>query len=36
VVIPIAFFAEGERPSRPSLIGSAIAVVGVIGLSWLH
>jgi drug/metabolite transporter (DMT)-like permease len=33
VVIPIAFFVEGERPSRQSLVGSAIAVVGVMGLS---
>jgi drug/metabolite transporter (DMT)-like permease len=36
VVIPIAFLVDGERPSRLSLIGSAVAVVGVIGLSWFH
>lgn len=33
VVIPIAFVMEGERPTRHSLIGGAIAVAGVIALT---
>jgi drug/metabolite transporter (DMT)-like permease len=32
-VIPIALIVEGERPSLRSLIGSAIAVAGVIALT---
>lgn len=32
-VIPVAYLLEGERPTRHSLLGSAIAVVGVIALT---
>ena len=32
VVIPLARVFEGERPTIHSLIGSVIAVAGVIGL----
>ncbi|MGN6555585.1 MAG: EamA family transporter [Verrucomicrobiota bacterium] len=33
VVIPIAFLVEGERPTRHSIVGGAIAVAGVIALT---
>jgi drug/metabolite transporter (DMT)-like permease len=33
VVIPLAFFVEGERPTAHSLVGGAIAVCGVIALT---
>ncbi len=32
-IIPLARIVEGERPTRHSLLGSAIAVAGVIGLA---
>jgi drug/metabolite transporter (DMT)-like permease len=32
VVIPFAYFFEGERPSLPSLLGGIVAVSGVIAL----
>jgi len=35
VAIPFAWFMEGERPSKRSLAGGAIAVGGVVGLSLL-
>ncbi len=35
VVIPIAWVVEGERPTPRSLVGGAIAVAGVIGLTVL-
>jgi drug/metabolite transporter (DMT)-like permease len=33
LIIPLAVWIEGERPSRISLVGSLIAVTGVIGLA---
>ena len=33
VVIPFALVMEGERPTAQSLIGGAIGVAGVIGLT---
>jgi drug/metabolite transporter (DMT)-like permease len=33
VIIPVAFVMEGERPTIHSLVGGAIAVVGVIALA---
>lgn len=33
VVIPLAYVFEGERPTRASLLGGAIAVAGVMGLT---
>jgi drug/metabolite transporter (DMT)-like permease len=33
LIIPLAVWIEGERPSRISLVGSFIAVVGVVGLA---
>ena len=33
VIIPLAYFLDGERPSRRSLFGSLIAVGGVAGLT---
>jgi drug/metabolite transporter (DMT)-like permease len=33
LIIPLAVWIEGERPSRISLVGSLIAVGGVIGLA---
>jgi drug/metabolite transporter (DMT)-like permease len=33
VVIPMSYFMEGERPTRHSLAGAALAVAGVIGLT---
>jgi len=33
VVIPFAWFFEGEKPTKHSLLGAAIAVAGVIGLT---
>jgi drug/metabolite transporter (DMT)-like permease len=33
VVIPFAWLFEGEKPSRHSLLGAAIAVAGVIALT---
>jgi drug/metabolite transporter (DMT)-like permease len=32
-VIPFAYFIEGDRPSRQSLIGGAIAVAGAVALA---
>lgn len=32
-VIPLAYFIEGERPSKRSLIGGVIAVVGAVALT---
>ncbi|MBX3737697.1 MAG: DMT family transporter [Candidatus Didemnitutus sp.] len=32
-VIPLAYWIEGERPSRRSLVGGAIAVVGAVALT---
>ncbi|MCI0541486.1 MAG: DMT family transporter [Verrucomicrobiales bacterium] len=34
VVIPFARFAEGDRPSPRALIGVALAVLGVVALTW--
>jgi drug/metabolite transporter (DMT)-like permease len=36
VVIPFAFFFEGERPTPHSLLGGAIAVAGVVALTILR
>ena len=36
VIIPFAFFLEGERPTARSLVGGAIAVAGVIALALSH
>ena len=36
VIIPLAFFLDGERPSRRSLLGSLVAVGGIVGLSLCH
>ena len=33
VIIPIAFYMDGERPSRRALLGTLIAVGGVVGLT---
>lgn len=33
VVIPFAFFFEGERPTLPAIVGGLIAVGGVIGIT---
>jgi drug/metabolite transporter (DMT)-like permease len=33
VILPFAFVLEGERPTRRSLVGGAIAVAGVIALA---
>lgn len=33
LIIPMSVWIEGERPSRMSLVGSLIAVTGVIGLA---
>jgi len=35
LVIPLARFFEGERPGNRSLLGSVIAVLGVVGLALL-
>jgi len=32
-VIPLAWWLEGERPTRLSLLGGAVAVAGVAALS---
>jgi len=32
-VIPFAYFIEGDRPSRRSLVGGAIAVAGAVALA---
>jgi drug/metabolite transporter (DMT)-like permease len=32
-VIPLAYWLEGERPSRRSLVGGALAVVGAVALA---
>lgn len=36
VVIPFTFVLEGERPSRRSLVGSAVAVAGVVALTLMR
>ncbi len=36
VVIPFAYFLEGDRPGARSLIGGIVAVAGVIGLTLAH
>lgn len=33
IVIPLTYWLEGERPSRRSIVGGIVAVVGVIGLT---
>jgi drug/metabolite transporter (DMT)-like permease len=33
VIIPFSRFVEGERPSKRSLLGGVIAVIGVIVLA---
>jgi len=35
LVIPLAYFLENERPSRRSLIGGCVAVVGSAVLAWV-
>ena len=33
VIVPFSFWLEGERPTRRSLLGGALAVAGVIALA---
>jgi drug/metabolite transporter (DMT)-like permease len=33
VIIPLSYLLEGERPSRRSLAGGAIAVAGAVALA---
>jgi drug/metabolite transporter (DMT)-like permease len=33
VVMPLAYFLEGERPTRHAIVGGVIAVAGVVGLA---
>jgi drug/metabolite transporter (DMT)-like permease len=35
VIIPFSYHLEGERPSRRSLLGGALAVCGAAGLGWV-
>ena len=35
VIIPFAYRFEGERPSRHSLVGGALAVSGAVALAWV-
>ena len=34
VIVPLAQWVEGERPTKRSLLGGVIAVAGVVGLAW--
>ena len=34
VIIPFSFYLEGERPTRRSLLGGAVAVLGAAALAW--
>jgi drug/metabolite transporter (DMT)-like permease len=33
MIVPLAFWLEGEKPSRRSLLGGALAVAGAVGLA---
>ncbi len=35
VIIPFSYHLEGERPSRRSLLGGALAVGGAVALGWI-
>lgn len=35
VIIPFSYHLEGERPSRRSLVGGALAVCGAVALAWI-
>jgi drug/metabolite transporter (DMT)-like permease len=35
VIIPFSYYLEGERPSRRSLLGGALAVCGAAALGWV-
>jgi len=36
VIIPLSYWIEGERPTRRSLVGGAIAVAGAVALTLAH
>jgi len=36
VVVPFAYFLDGDRPGKRSLVGGVVAVAGVIGLTLAH
>lgn len=36
VIIPLTYWIEGDRPSRRSILGGALAVAGVIALTFLR
>jgi len=33
VIVPLAYWIEGERPTRRSLVGGVVAVVGAVALT---
>ena len=33
VIVPLSYWMEGERPTRRSLLGGAIAVAGAVALT---
>lgn len=35
VIIPFSYHLEGERPTRRSLLGGAVAVCGAVALAWV-
>lgn len=36
VIVPFSYWLEGERPSRRSLVGGAVAVTGAVALAWVR
>jgi drug/metabolite transporter (DMT)-like permease len=36
VLMPLAHFLDGDRITRRGVLGGVLAVVGVVGLTWLR